>query len=162
MNLTSQVYTEFKVEGVAPRRCTLGVASSSLVRLTSLSQFGAGNVCFCSEWRGNAFQWCSSGGVKVVHIGQCSARLVLTRRRTDSKFRATRRRCFLLARARSPEPRDARARNSLIANCAAGGPRSTGIGRGPRAGPDGSAVFRSPLPVSYLRHGVAAAFCVRN
>jgi hypothetical protein len=51
----------------------------------------------------------------------------------------------LLARARTRKPRDARARNSLIAICAAGGPRSAGIGRGPRAGPDGSAVCRSPL-----------------
>ena len=67
---------------------------------------------------------------------------------------------YLLARARTPKLRAARARNSLIAICAAGGPRSAGIGRGPRAGLDGSAVFRSPLPYSYLRYGVAAAFCV--
>ena len=67
----------------------------------------------------------------------------------------------LLARASTPKPRDARARNSLIAIYAAGGPRSAGIGRGPRVRPDGSStVFRTPLPGSYLQYGVAAAFCV--
>jgi hypothetical protein len=65
----------------------------------------------------------------------------------------------LLARARTPKPCDARARNSLIVSCTAGGP-SAGVGRGPQAGPDGSAI--SIAATSHLRYGAAAAFCVCN
>jgi len=65
----------------------------------------------------------------------------------------------LLARTRTTMLRDVRARNSLIAICAAGGPRSAGIGRGPRAGLGltGAPFFERH---DRIHHGVAAAFCV--
>ena len=107
----------------------------------SFAQFGYGNVALCSECyvktRSRRKSLCAKAS-------RCPPRFRETPHSRSLHGDATKA-ISLLSRARTPKPRDARARNSSIALCAAGGPRSAGIGRGPRAGPDGSAIFRSPL-----------------
>jgi hypothetical protein len=82
---------------------------------------------------GGGHRGCSADGEKVC-AHHCGARPVLTAPHSLERHGDATNALSLLARARTTEPRDARARNSLIAICAAGGPRSADIGRGPRAG----------------------------
>jgi len=96
---------------------------------------------------------------KKVCAHHCGAFPVLTAPHSLERHGDATNALSLLARARTTKPRDARARNSLIAICATGGPRSAGTGRDPRAWP-----VPTGAPFSERRYrihyGVAAAFCV--
>jgi hypothetical protein len=122
----------------------------------SFAQFSTGFVRLYHIDGGH--RGCSADGDNVCahHSG---ARPVLTAPHSLERRGDATNALSLLARARTTKPRDARARNSLIAICAADGPRSAGIGRGPRTGPGPTGALFSERRYR-IHYGVTAAFCV--